>query len=609
MAAPGSSPSRSALLTSPAAPLLLQAGVFAVMAWWSWRKWPDPLIDFGRELYVPWQLTQGKVLYRDIASLFGPLSPYVNALWMRLFGVSLTTIALCNLAILAALVTGIYRLIRVSADRFTATAASLITLLLFGFSQYVSVGNYNFVTPYAHEATHGMALSVGMLLAQHRAIASRRPLFSALAGGCFGLLLLTKPETPVAAACAAAVAWMAAAWIDATRRRDLRLHVPLFIAAATLPPLLFLAYFRQYLGTAGAAWAIATAWTTAFGTTISSNPFYIIGMGLDRPFVNAALMALMFLGFVAFVAAAIAVSWTGPSSGKRSPSTKRLARVVLLVAVIPLVRWLPVVLALPLVAATTLAVVVVLFWRARSDRSQAMRMLPILMWGAFALALLAKLGLNARIYHYGFYLALPATTIVVVLVLWLIPHELERRSLGGGRAFRHIALWALAAGMAPYLVISNGWYRTKTLSVGTGGDRFYVSMAPGQWQGAAVREALDEIERRAARDATVAVLPEGVMLNYLARRASPLRVLTVMPPEVLAFGEEDVLASLEAAPPALVLLVDKDVSEYGYPAFGTDLRYGQRTMTWLKERYRVTRVIGDAPMRASGFGIEIRERK
>ena len=40
---------------------------------------------FGRELYVPWQLTQGKVLYRDIESIFGPLSPYLNALWMRLF--------------------------------------------------------------------------------------------------------------------------------------------------------------------------------------------------------------------------------------------------------------------------------------------------------------------------------------------------------------------------------------------------------------------------------------------------------------------------------------------------------------------------------------------
>src|SRR5436190_23730318 len=60
----------------------------AIMLTWSWGSWPDPLIDFGRELYTPWQLSQGKVLYRDVASFYGPLSPYVNVVWFKLFGVS-----------------------------------------------------------------------------------------------------------------------------------------------------------------------------------------------------------------------------------------------------------------------------------------------------------------------------------------------------------------------------------------------------------------------------------------------------------------------------------------------------------------------------------------
>ncbi|MCE5211470.1 MAG: hypothetical protein LLG40_07950, partial [Deltaproteobacteria bacterium] len=45
----------------------------------SWFKWPDLLIDYGRELYVPWQITQGGVLYRDINHLYGPLAHYFNA--------------------------------------------------------------------------------------------------------------------------------------------------------------------------------------------------------------------------------------------------------------------------------------------------------------------------------------------------------------------------------------------------------------------------------------------------------------------------------------------------------------------------------------------------
>ncbi len=66
------------------------------------------------------------------------------------------------------------------------------------------------------------------------------------------------------------------------------------------------------------------------------------------------------------------------------------------------------------------------------------------------------------------------------------------------------------------------------------------------------------------------------MLNYLLRRASPLRIVTLMPPEILIFGEDAVLQSLVSAPPDFVALVAKDTSEYGYPPFGSAAHYGQR---------------------------------
>jgi hypothetical protein len=54
-------------------PLLL-IGTGAAMVWWTWGAWPDPLVDFGRELYVPWRLAQGGRLFTDIAWFSGPLS-------------------------------------------------------------------------------------------------------------------------------------------------------------------------------------------------------------------------------------------------------------------------------------------------------------------------------------------------------------------------------------------------------------------------------------------------------------------------------------------------------------------------------------------------------
>ena len=83
--------------------------VFSVMAFWSWRKWPDLLVDFGQQLYIPWQLAGGKLLYKDIVILHGPLSQYFNAFWFKLFGPSLTVLIFVNLAILACITVVIYK--------------------------------------------------------------------------------------------------------------------------------------------------------------------------------------------------------------------------------------------------------------------------------------------------------------------------------------------------------------------------------------------------------------------------------------------------------------------------------------------------------------------
>ena len=58
---------------------LLYAVLTAFMLHATWLTWPDAFIDFSRELYLPWRVSQGDVLYRDLAYYFGPVSVYTNA--------------------------------------------------------------------------------------------------------------------------------------------------------------------------------------------------------------------------------------------------------------------------------------------------------------------------------------------------------------------------------------------------------------------------------------------------------------------------------------------------------------------------------------------------
>ena len=187
----------------------------------------------------------------------------MNAFWFKLFGVSLTSLIVLNLAILAAVLAGIHHLLRISTDRLTATVATLSVMLLFGFSQYVETGNYNFVAPYAHEATHGIALTVAILIALYHGVVARRPSLFAVAGGCFGLLLLTKPETSLAASAAVVVGFSATTFLGPNERRCLSRSILAFLIAAAVPPLLFFAYFRMHMPANDALRAVGGAWTMA----------------------------------------------------------------------------------------------------------------------------------------------------------------------------------------------------------------------------------------------------------------------------------------------------------------------------------------------------------
>src|ERR1700691_1447055 len=86
------------------------AVAFVVAATLTWRKWPDVLVDFGMQLYVPWKISTGSVLYRDLKYLTGgPLSQYYDAALFKLFGVSLLTLVISNLIIAAGFLVLIYR--------------------------------------------------------------------------------------------------------------------------------------------------------------------------------------------------------------------------------------------------------------------------------------------------------------------------------------------------------------------------------------------------------------------------------------------------------------------------------------------------------------------
>jgi len=164
----------------------------------SWLKWPDLIIDFGRQAYIPWRLSEGDILYRDIWYIYGPISSYLHAFLFYIFEPQLIVIFIFNIAITCLLAFVIYRLFHFIGTPLSATVCTLAFIILFAFAQNIMIGSHNFISSYIYDLTHGIILS---FLAVHQFMKFARTrdikIFMGI-GVLSGLILLSKFEVAVA---------------------------------------------------------------------------------------------------------------------------------------------------------------------------------------------------------------------------------------------------------------------------------------------------------------------------------------------------------------------------------------------------------------------------
>jgi hypothetical protein len=268
------------------APTGIIAMVTAIMLMWTWDRWPNFLVDFGRDLYTAAQLAQGKVLYRDIAFFTGPLSPYLNATWLSLFGPTLQTLVFCNVILFIGLLWLLYQVLRRVGSRTAATAATVVFVTMFGLADLVPMGNYNFICPYSHDMVHGLALSLGAILCLARYTDALSPRLAVLAGAQLGLVFLTRAEISFPA-------WMACGvGLAATLAYDPRAHAKRWailaqvLAPALAVPLAALALLARHMPWASALRGVLGSWIWVFDAQVNGIGFYRESVGLDHVWLN-----------------------------------------------------------------------------------------------------------------------------------------------------------------------------------------------------------------------------------------------------------------------------------------------------------------------------------
>jgi 4-amino-4-deoxy-L-arabinose transferase-like glycosyltransferase len=576
VAAAGQEPGTEPAWLGAAGPAIVASAGLTMLAW-SWGTWPDPVIDFGREIYVPWQLAEGKVLYRDIASYFnGPLSPYMHALLFGLFGTSLRTLVVFNLVLVAMLVGMLYWLIAQSAGRLAATAAGVAFFVLFAFGQFLVTGNYNYVCPYSYELPHGITLTVAGIACLVMWSRSGRGRWLAACGGMLGLVLLTKAEVSLAATVCLLVGLVATLYV---RPMPIARGVAIFFAGAALPPLLAFGLLCLRLSPSQALGGMLGAWRFIGHRELTDLPYFreLAGTADIAQSLNA--ISTWTGGYLALFASAAAAGYLM----NRHAWQVRWVSSGVFIAVVVLglwswtgINWNNFIRPAPLILLVLLLVLVILLSRRRDHRL----ILPLVLV-TWALVMLAKMPLNAHIFHYGFALAMPATLIMLAAFVGWLPALLERAGRSGW-PLRAAVLAALVVTMYAHGRALDLFWSRKIHTVGSGGDRFHADE-----RGTVINALVNELTSAPASD-TLLMVPEGLLANYLSRRVNPTGQLNFTPPALIMYGESTMMEALVSNPPDWIGLVDVDTTEYGARSFGID--YAREVGEWIASNYDVVKV-------------------
>jgi hypothetical protein len=596
-----SRPTRDPLIGYAVVALLVTG---ACMSGWMWHQGPDPVIDFGREVYVPWRLSEGEVLYRDIRYFNGPLTPYVHALVFTIAGESIRTIKAFNLLVIAGVTSLLFWLLREIGDLISATAACLAFLTLFAFSQFSDIANYSWLTAYSYDLTHGVALSLGMIACFLRYMSNGRCVWLILAGSVLGLVFLTKVEVFLAAAITAAVAMVLVEPPERIGRRTL--SVALLLGTALVPVVVAWALLWRVMPAAQAAAGLVEGWRWLTDSTLVNLPFYREVRGTADLSASVRIIATSSAWYVAVMGGIVGCGWIAGRLLRRERVP--VAAVALALAIVVAawllrrqVGWVHVIRPMPLILGLLAVTVAVLIWRHRRERSLPPGMILSAMLITFSGALLAKVMLSVRIDHYGFALSMPATMLLITLLVCWGPRVLER--VGQRGIFMQLgALALLLVTIGAYLEFMHGVNARRAFAVGSGGDRFFADH-----RGQIIAEAVDQVLANTSRTQSLAVLPEGVLINYLARRVNPTRLLNLPPPEYIMYGGDEVLSDMQRGQPDLIVLVHSDTSGYGMRYFGRD--YAQDVAQWIDRHYHVVSRIGAVPFSTGQFGILICRRK
>jgi len=559
-----------------------------------WAHQGHPIIDNGREAYIPLEILKGKVLYKDILNLFGPFSYQFNALLYAVFGKSLNTLYIAGLGNSLIILLSVYLLAQSITSRLTSWVITFIIMVTCVFTPSIM----SFVFPYTYAISYALSAFLLSLLFCVYYLKYSKPIFMLLSFLFMGISLLSKFEYGI---------FIPVLLFIGTFYKPLKPKYLLisFISFTIIPVICFLFLFFQ--GLTIHEYIHHLKFMDKYFSTPAFKYFYTNTAHFFFSLKALSDNAFTFIIAITFFSLSLLILYPALKFIFNIPKKKyfirfsKLIQIFLITVLILLfpkdlisinatdisLSWIPI--------STTIILIFLCYKFVKNPENHTLKdkIFILITIAGFSASVKSFFFSNLQIFG-TFILPLTLLPNIIFIVDYLPKYD---KSIDQNIwKYSCLVIFILTSLFLSLNYINKAIFE-QAYPLITQRGTIYVKKTYQE----ALNPAINYINKNISKNSRFLMVPEGPLLNFFTDRDSNNKYYNLIPHFIETFGEDNIINDLAKNPPDYIFINNKQSKDYGLGSFGKN--YAFKVNKFILQNYKFQKEFG------SDFKIKIYKKK
>lgn len=533
------------------------------------------IIDCGREPYFAQEVLKGKVLYKDLFNIFGPLSYQINAIFFKIFGISLNTIRLAGSLNAVLIIYLLYGISRLFTSRMVSWVATNFIIIVCVVHYWI----FNYIFPYTYAMVYAFSAFLFSVLFLFLFLKYKKQIFLPLSWFFIGASLASKVDYFTYTV----LLFTLSVFLMYKKQIPVKHFILCIFSFLIVPVISFSVLFYQ--GLTLQELFSQSVLIKKYAMTQSLNYFYEVAAGL---YPNKICLKILIVKFMLVFTTFMSAFW-GTYFCLKSVKNIKVEYKKFIISFLFIflsvggfflsmtfnphmnLSWMPI-----LSSFLFVYLLILRYGFKKFDSSSDLYLLLFLI----ALLVSQKTFFFLNFQAYGTF-TFPLILIVnIIFLVEYFPKIFSRVD----KQLINKACFIVLLGLCFFTLVLRFATMVYLLNRGERGEMYSIAS-----KASAVQSSIDYIEKNVKPTESIWVIPEGLMVNFLTNRPSKSVYYNITMPYIETFGEDKIITDIEKDPPDYVIMNNRDSVDYGYRFLCTD--YGQKICGYVWSNYALVKSI------------------